>query len=220
MTPTIAIIDDHPLLAAALGAELARSGAQSELIDISGGADGIVGAVADMRPDLAAVDLRMPFAGGGQALIAPLVSLGIPVLVLTGEAESWLWAQALQAGAALVVSKAEPLGDIVEALVRVAAGESVRSSETATLRAKYEHKLRNQRASEDALGSLSRREQAVLAGLMAGQSVQRLAERDFVSVQTVRTQVKNLLRKLGAGSQLEAVALANAAGWQPDQEVV
>ena len=61
--------------------------------------------------------------------------------------------------------------------------------------------------------SLSRRENEVLCLLMEGHSVAKIAESSFVSVGTVRTQVKAILRKLGVNSQAAAVALAYRSGW-------
>ena len=61
--------------------------------------------------------------------------------------------------------------------------------------------------------SLSRRESEVLCLLMEGHSVAKIAESSFVSVGTVRTQVKAILRKLGVSSQAAAVALAYRSGW-------
>ena len=65
--------------------------------------------------------------------------------------------------------------------------------------------------------SLSRREGEVLCLLMEGHSVAKIAESSFVSIGTVRTQVKAILRKLGVNSQAAAVALAYRSGW-PDAD--
>lgn len=62
------------------------------------------------------------------------------------------------------------------------------------------------------LGRLTRREREVLRGLVAGLRPAEIAERDFVSVTTVRNQVQSVLTKLNAHSQLEAVAAAHRHG--------
>lgn len=67
-----------------------------------------------------------------------------------------------------------------------------------------------------ALGSLTPREKAVLAALQAGLRPQAIADRDFVSVTTVRNQVQAILTKLNVHSRLEAVALASA--WAPPND--
>ncbi|MGI9597465.1 MAG: response regulator, partial [Acidimicrobiales bacterium] len=81
----ITIVDDHPLLAAALQAELEQTGAVVELIDPTVGPDHLLEAISGHRPDCAVLDLGLPFTGGGAALIRPLVDREIRVVVLTGE---------------------------------------------------------------------------------------------------------------------------------------
>jgi DNA-binding NarL/FixJ family response regulator len=63
------------------------------------------------------------------------------------------------------------------------------------------------------LERLTRREREVLEGLVAGLSPSAIAERDFVSVITVRNQVQAILTKLNVHSQLEAVATVHRYGW-------
>jgi DNA-binding NarL/FixJ family response regulator len=53
----------------------------------------------------------------------------------------------------------------------------------------------------------------VLAGLYDGLAADAIAERDYVSLPTVRSQIRGILQKLGVNSQLAAVASARNAGW-------
>jgi DNA-binding NarL/FixJ family response regulator len=69
------------------------------------------------------------------------------------------------------------------------------------------------RAEHEPYLRLSPRERDVLRALAQGGSVADIAQRAFVSVATVRTQVRAILQKLGVSSQLEAVALAHRLGW-------
>ena len=48
---------------------------------------------------------------------------------------------------------------------------------------------------------------------MEGANAEHIAARAFVSVSTVRSHIKAILWKLGVGSQLAAVAVAQRAGW-------
>ncbi len=68
---------------------------------------------------------------------------------------------------------------------------------------------------DNAAVTLTRRELEVLALLAEGLSPSVIAKRLFVSVYTARGHVKNVLRKLGAHSQLEAVAIASRVGLMP-----
>ena len=216
MASQLMIIDDHPLLALGLRGQLEGVGFGVEVLDPAAGPEALVAAVLDRNPDCVVIDLGMPFLGGGAALIAPLVAHSLRIVVLTGETDRWRWVEAAQAGADVVVSKAEPLDEIVDVIGRVAAGQTVRPHQRTELLAEYRTIERDRHQCREPFARLSRREREVLAGLMDGFGPSELAQRDFVSVETVRTQVKRILRKLQVGSQLEAVALANRAGWTMD----
>lgn len=66
---------------------------------------------------------------------------------------------------------------------------------------------------QDRLGRLSRREADVLIALTHGQSPQEIADAQYVSITTVRTQLQGIRTKLEVGSLHAAVALAFRAGW-------
>ena len=202
----ITIIDDHPLLATGLEAELGRAGVEVQLLDPAVGPDQLLDTVRVRRPDCVVLDLGLPFPGGGATLIGPLVEQRIRVMVLTGQSELHLWARSLGLGAEVVVSKAEPLVDIVDTILQVAAGHAVRARQRAELMAEHGWIT-------DPFGELSPREQQVLAGLMQGHAAATLAEQHFVSLATIRAQIRSLLTKLGVSSQLEAVALAYQCRW-------
>ena len=66
---------------------------------------------------------------------------------------------------------------------------------------------------------LTEREQSVLAELMEGHCAEEIAKAAFVSISTVRSQIKAILQKLGVNSQLAAVALTRRAGWSSKNSV-
>ena len=209
----IVIVDDHPLLATALRKELERSGVGVEQLDPMIGAEQLLEAISSRQPHCAVLDLGLPFPGGGSALIRPLVDQGIRVVVLTGETEQHLLARSSGAGAEAVLSKSEPLNDIVDTILRAADGEAVRTAQQAELAVELHRLMAEQNQRQSPFDGLSLRERQVLAGLMDGVRPSVLAERNYVSVSTVRTQVKGLLCKLGVSSQLEAVAMAHRSRW-------
>jgi len=65
------------------------------------------------------------------------------------------------------------------------------------------------------LDRLSPRERSVLISLMEAATVREIAEQEYVSVSTVRGQIRSIISKLGVRSQLAAVVLAYQSGW-PD----
>ncbi len=209
----IVIIDDHPLLAAGLQAELERSGAGVNLLDPTVGPKQLLKIVSSQQPDCVVVDLGLPFRGGGLNLIAPLVNIASRVVVLTGESRRQLLARASGEGAEVVLSKAEPLADIVDVILRVAAGQDVRAGQRGNLAAEL-HRFESEQSELHApFADLSPRERQVLAGLMNGHGPSALAERHYVSVATIRAQIRSVLGKLGVRSQLEAVVLAHQNQW-------
>ncbi|MDH5290424.1 MAG: response regulator transcription factor [Acidimicrobiia bacterium] len=214
--PRVTLVEDHPLVRYALGAALTAAGVQvtEAAVDMTGRE--LVAQLLEARPTTAVVDLGLPIDDGGLGLIPPLVAHRLPVLVLTGEADRGLWADCVHAGAEAVLSKTEDLDQVVAAIVDVCEGRPVRAAEQAALGAEGRRRALERRRRLAPFHDLSRREQAVLASLMAGVGPAQIAERDIVSIQTVRTQIKILLRKLGVRSQLEAAAKANEAGWHPE----
>lgn len=213
----IIVIDDHPLLGAGLVAELSRSGLSAEQAELRP-PDELIERVVACDPIGVVLDLGIPIEGGGLTLVGPFARHGIPVTVLTGETEIALLASCIAEGAEVVLAKSEPMVDIIEAIGKVCAGEPVKPQQRMTL-AEESRRLADAEAKRFApFAALSPREGQVLAGLMDGLGPGELAERDFVSVQTVRSQVKSILRKLDVRSQLEAVARANRAGWRLPRE--
>ena len=65
--------------------------------------------------------------------------------------------------------------------------------------------------------SLTAREAAVLADIMLGRPADVIASAHYVSLATVRSQIRAILRKLGVNTQLAAVAMAHRCGWSLDQ---
>ncbi len=210
----VTLVEDHPLLRYALGAALTAAGLEvAEVGVVNTTAGEVVAQVAETRPAAVVVDLSLPISGGGPGLIPLLAAHRLPVVVLTGETDRGLWADCVHAGAGAVLSKTEDLDRVVEAVVTVCEGRPVRCAERAALGAEGRQRALERQHRLAPFHELSRREQAVLASLMAGAGPAQIAARDVVSIQTVRTQIKILLRKLGVRSQLEAVAKAADAGW-------
>lgn len=212
----IIIIDDHPLLAEALQGELQRSGAAAEVLDPAIGPEQLLETICSRRPDCAVLDLGLPFPGGGSDLIEPLADHEIRVVILTGETERPVLARSLGAGAAAVLCKSEPLTEIVDTILQVSGGHAVRTAQRAELAVELQRLMAERAQRDTAFAALSRRERQVLAGLMDGLAPSDLAEQNFVSIATVRSQIKSVLSKLGVNSQLAAVARAHESGWRPD----
>lgn len=211
----VALVDDHRLLAQALGLALAARGHTADLLDPAGD---VAAALAAAPPAVVVLDLHLGAGDptGGDALVARVAPLA-PVLVLTAETDEARWGRCLRAGAAAVVSKECDLDRAVAAVEAVAAGEAVHTSHerTSLLRAARDA----ERSDAERLApfrQLTPREQAVLAAVVDGVPALDIARGASVSEATVRTQIRAVLAKLGVRSQLAAAAAARRAGWQQD----
>jgi two-component system nitrate/nitrite response regulator NarL len=187
----ITILEDHELFAEALDVALTLE-----------------------RPQVVMLDLDLGPAGDGSRLVQPLRAAGAEVMIVSGTTELARLGECLCLGARTVVPKSAPLNVILARLRCVVGGlPAMPRHEREELIATATHRHRWTREMHDRLHSLSRREAEVLAELMTGHPVDDIARRSFVSVATVRTQVKAIRRKLGVSSQLAAVGLAQRAGW-------
>lgn len=213
MTARIAIVDDHDLLAQSLALALQARGFAATPHGVTD-LEQTLATVLASEPDVVLLDLQLGDAGHGLSLVRPLSASGACVLVVSGVTDECEIAATIEAGAVGFVSKSRPIDALLEAATRVAHGEAVMcDSERHRLLAA----LRSWRAEDAAMhapfDSLTCREREVLHALVDGKSVTDIAESSFVSVATVRTQVRAILQKLEVGSQLEAVAVANRRGW-------
>ena len=102
---------------------------------------------------------------------------------------------------------------ITESILAVLANEPVRPHQRAQLLDALHSERRESTRRMAPFNQLTPREALVLQYLMEGAAPGVIATREYVSVETVRSKVKGVLRELGATTQLEAATLAIRAGW-------
>ena len=151
------------------------------------------------RPDVVLLDLEMPRMNGLDACAALRDRLPeVEVIVLTVSArEDDLWA-ALRVGAAGYLLKDMPPRELVDAVLAAGRGEPLVAAPMA----------RRMLSEPDPLGELSAREREVLELVAEGLTNKSIGERLFLSEATVKTHVRNVLKKLHARNRAEAAALA------------
>ncbi|HEX9467358.1 MAG TPA: response regulator transcription factor [Acidimicrobiia bacterium] len=212
-TKRVLIVEDHSILTQSLALTFRLEGMEPHVAeDLTDAA--VIADVRRLHPDLVLLDL---YLGGGRdslSMIPPLRALEIPVLVLTGSADEGLQGAALDAGAAAVLLKGDSLERLCAAIHDVIDGY-------VTMRPARRDELvalgRRRRRLQDRVNRLSKREAEVLVALADGHTAEMIAARQFVSLGTVRTHVRSILRKLEVNSQLAAVATARQAGWSTSQ---
>jgi two-component system, NarL family, nitrate/nitrite response regulator NarL len=216
IAPRILLVDDHAVIVQAMAQAMRSAGfgdvavVMPDQLDVAG----VLALADEFRPDVALVDLNLGVDRSGLPIIGPLVGRGVAVVAFSATNEELVIAQCLEAGAVGFLNKGERFDVVVDYVSRVAAGEAVvPAAEREALLAK----LREHRAVTDkrlrAFEELSPRERAVLKALLQGRSPQDVADEQYVSVKTVRSQIESIYRKLGVCSQLAAVALAREVGW-------
>jgi len=207
-------VDGDELLADTLAMALSQQGLETVTAPGSS-AQAVVDLAGQLAPVLVLLELDLrPGLGDGLQLIGPLIEAGSRVVVVTRVTDRARLGASLEAGAMGLFPKTSGFEQLLAALRRVSAGSPLLSDDD---REGFLVELRQrQRADRERLApfeALSPREQAVLAGLVAGEAAGTIADRSCVSLATVRSQIRAVLRKLGVTSQRAAAALAREAGW-------
>lgn len=203
----ILIVDDHQMVAESLGDVLDGVDGLG-VVGIATTGDDALRMARAHRPDVVAVDYRMPGRDGTEIARELRAELPDAVLImLTAEADDRLIAEAVRAGCAGVVTKDRPASSIVEAIQQAVAGTPLISPDV--LIRILPHLSGSARTVGD---DLTPREHDVLRRLAVGETTRTIAEELFLSVNTIRNYVQSILTKLGAHSKLEAVSIAVREG--------
>jgi two-component system, LuxR family, response regulator FixJ len=163
-------------------------------------------AFLDMLPDAGSgcvvTDVRMPGIGGIELLRRlKELSIGLPVIVITGHGDVPLAVEAMKIGAVDFLEK--PFDDdVLLASVRSALASQAGEARRQTERAEIESKL----------SALSNRERDVLGGLVAGRANKQIAFDLGISPRTVEIYRANLMNKMRAASLSELVRMALIVG--------
>lgn len=208
------LVDDHQLLAQTLALALGLEGIECSVADLSD-REALVREVVDGPPAMVLLDLDLGgVVGDGADLVAPFMSAGCRVLVVSGSTDVDQVCRAVEAGAVGVIRKNAPFEQLLDAALAVGRGEQIMTCDDRLAMLDEARRRRALRVQDLApFERLSDREGQVLRALAAGQSVGAIAANWFVSEATVRSQVRAILTKLGVTSQIEAVAAAHRHRW-------
>ena len=213
----ILIIEDHALFAESLDLALSVEGYDVRRISVpenDSSPGPLLAQATRLRPRIVLLDLDLGPHIDGARMIAPLARTGAQVVVVTASRDRSRWGECYFHGARRVLTKSQPLQEILSTVRRLNQGLSVLDRETREeLLAEFHRDRQENHEMRDRLHRLTPREREVLGQLTEGHTVRDIAKASVVSEATVRTQVKSILSKLEVSSQLAAVGIAHAVGW-------
>jgi DNA-binding NarL/FixJ family response regulator len=200
-------VDDHPIWRDAVGRDLEAAG--YEIVAAVGLGRQAVRVAGSVRPDVVVLDLQLPDLHGVAVIAGLLEALPqVRVLVLSASGEQQDVLDAVKAGATGYLVKSAATAEFVDAVARVAAGDTVFTPGLAGL---VLGEFRRLAASPDAGGSVPRlttRETEVLRLVAKGLSYRQIADRLSLSHRTVQNHVQNTLGKLRLHNRVELVRYA------------
>ncbi|HEX5199839.1 response regulator [Actinoplanes sp. CA-142083] len=204
---SVLVVDGHQTFAELLGHALAGQPDLEYVGHARTGAEALQLA-QQLQPDVILLDPDLSDADG--IAIAELIRVRQPdtrVVILTASDEGALVGRATAAGAAGFLSKNGALGDVLNALRTAHGGGMTVSTDILARLLRSQSPVVAPRSS-----GLTVREDEVLHLMAAGLDARAIARRLGISLHTCRGYVKAVLAKLGAHSQLEAVAIATRRG--------
>jgi DNA-binding NarL/FixJ family response regulator len=201
----VAIVDDHLMFAESL-VRLLSDEPDFDVENVTGRIDAAVAWAAENEPDVVILDYFLPDGDGADAVRrVAAVSPRTKIVVISAQSDDATFVAAIEAGCDGFVPKTGSAAEVVRAVRTVYLGRAAMPIDLLT---RALPRLRGGRERS----KLTRRELEVVSLLAEGASSSEIATRLAISINTVRNHVQNLLTKLGAHSQLEAVAIAVREG--------
>lgn len=159
--------------------------------------------IPELKPDVILMDIFLPRMSGIECTARLKGSLpDTPIIMLTASDEDEMVFLALEAGASGYLLKRTKPADLRAALLDVLSGGAPMSSEIARC---VIESFRKKTARTDAAVSLTAREEETLVLLTKGYSNKEIADRLNLSIETVRSHLKNIYQKMHVRSRAEAV---------------
>lgn len=202
----VLLVDDHQLLTDSL----ARLLAAEPDIEVVGIADTVAETrrLARQRMDVVLMDYRLPDGTGAEA--TRLIKTRWPsarVVMLTALSDDETVLESIQAGADGYLTKDRAVAEVVDAVRRARAGDTLLPRSVIVRIAQRVADARERRMDRPAIEPLTSRELEVLRALSEGLSSPDISERLSISRNTLRTHVQNIMSKLHVHSKLEAVTV-------------
>ncbi|MFD2768356.1 response regulator [Micromonospora eburnea] len=214
----VVLVDDHLLLRQSLASLI---DADPHLAVVGQASDGIeaIDTIGATRPDVVLMDVRMPRLDGIEATRRLCRDANLShtrVLVLSMfELDEYVY-QAIRAGASGFLLKDTRPNELLDAIKRTHAGESLFAPAILTRLIEHYISIPPQSAAQEAVGrlgaNLTGRETQILELIGRGLSNEEISRHLTISIKTVKTHVSHLLSKLSARDRTHLVIAAYDAG--------
>jgi two-component system response regulator DevR len=199
------LLDDHEVVRRGIADLLTQDG-DIEIVGESGSAVEATHRIPALRPDVAILDGRLP-DGSGIDVCREIRSVDptIKGLILTSYEDDEALFAAIMAGASGYVLKQVRGSDLLDAVRRVAAGQSLLDP---AITARVLERIRTGAEQPDELKALTEQERRILEYVAQGLTNHQIAEQMFLADKTVKNYVSSMLAKLGLERRTQAAVLA------------
>ena len=214
----VMVVDDHPMWRDAVERDLQDHG--FDVVGVAANGSEALARFPACRPHVVVLDLQIP-APNGVEVTAEVIrqdpSARVLILSASGEQDDVL--AAVKAGATGYLMKSAQSGELVDAVRRVAAGDTVFTPGLAGLVLGEYRRLSDTGPADakDDTPRLTERETEVLRLVAKGMSYKQIAERLFLSHRTVQNHVQNTLRKLQLHNRVQLVRYAIEQGLDDEE---
>jgi two-component system, NarL family, response regulator DevR len=198
------LMDDHEVVRQGVRALLESSGE----IDVVGEASNAAEALARipaLQPDVAILDVRVPDGNGIEVCREIRSSVGTNCLMLTSYSDDEALFEAIMAGASGYMLKQIRGKELLEAVKRVAAGESLLDP---AITGRVLQRLRTPSEEDERLSRLTPQERRILHYIADGMTNRQIANEMYLAEKTIKNYVSNMLGKLGMERRTEAAVFA------------
>jgi len=211
----IVIADDHPIVRDGIKRLLSLE-SDIDVVGEAGDGRGVLDVVHETNPDVLLLDLRMPNLDGLGALqTLQQTNKRTRVIILTASEDKNEFVQAMKLGCSGIVLKQTAPDLIVKSIRKVFAGEIwLDSHTTAAVMRQFAAPgadltpANNGGAKGRERSPLSTREREIVALVAQGYKNKEMAEKMFISEQTVKNHLHNIFDKLGVSDRLELALYA------------
>ncbi|KQP66723.1 MULTISPECIES: response regulator [unclassified Nocardioides] len=212
----VMVVDDHPMWRDAVERDLQAAG--FDVVAVAGTGAEAIARFPAARPQVVVLDLRIPEPDGVEVTAQVLRhDPSARVLILSASGEQADVLEAVKAGATGYLVKSASREELLEAVRRVARGDSVFTPGLAGLvLGEFRRMAEGPAAPDPSRDALTDRETEVLRMVAKGLSYKQIAERLVLSHRTVQNHVQNTLRKLQMHNRVELTRYAIEQGLDDD----